>query len=266
MEEPADSIKFENTTSDAVLQNLEPETNIAKLLCQGWVMEDDLEALDNNDEPQGIYPVRSFYLFEDFTFVKNVRNYMEHGKWSYDEDAKKIVLKSSGGSRDEYKIAAIGANDLVVINSGINSVTKLNFVADARKYRNKKDDPFYIDNNLWRIPPDGAETDEQLKQRLKDYLHFHILFYRDNLERHAKTISFYGFPGCIKWYAGGIYMIKEEELADNWYECFYSKPQAIKAYKMMSDVVGKKYKWEKGNASWVKKNLQVLEQMYAALQ
>jgi hypothetical protein len=60
-------------------------------------------------------------------------------------------------------------------------------------------------------------------------------------------------------------MVKENELAGNWFECFYSKAQAMQAYKMMEDVIGKKYKWTKGNMSWVKKNLLVLEQMYANL-
>jgi len=96
-------------------------------------------------------------------------------------------------------------------------------------------------------------------------LHFHILFYRDNLARESKTISFYGFPTCLKWYAGGIYIVKEGDLEENWSYCFYSKAQSMVAYKMMDALLGKKYDWPKGKVSWVKKNLVVLEQMYERL-
>jgi hypothetical protein len=60
-------------------------------------------------------------------------------------------------------------------------------------------------------------------------------------------------------------MVKEKDLAENWFNCFYSKAQAMKAYQLMDDIIGKKYKWSKDNISWVKKNLLVLEQMYANL-
>ena len=60
-------------------------------------------------------------------------------------------------------------------------------------------------------------------------------------------------------------MVKENELADNWFDCFYNKEQAMKAYRTMAKVIMKDYKWNKGKVSWVKKNLEVLEQMYENL-
>jgi len=57
-------------------------------------------------------------------------------------------------------------------------------------------------------------------------------------------------------------MVKEEDMNENWYHCFYNKDQAMKAYKMMGELLTKKYDWPKGNTNWVNKNLAVLEQMY----
>jgi hypothetical protein len=57
-------------------------------------------------------------------------------------------------------------------------------------------------------------------------------------------------------------MVKEEDLAQNWFKCFYSKAEAMNAYKMMRNTVLKKYTWSKANETWVKKNLLVLEKMY----
>jgi hypothetical protein len=253
VDENAGTAAVDEKMYNGTLTDLSKERNIEKLLCQGWEMEDDMEMIENNGDAEGIYPFRCFYLSDDFTYVRNARNFMEHGQWQYNDEKKM------------YKIAAIGPGDMTVINSGINSVTKLKFIGSAKKYSNKKIDPYYIDNNRWRIKPKFSENDSLVKKRLKDCIWFYVLFYKDNLVRKATKISFYGFPTCLKWYGGGIYMVKENELADNWFKCFYNKEQAMKAYRMMENTVVKKYKWSKGNISWVKKNLEVLEQMYANL-
>ncbi len=262
VEEP---IVEKQVSSSSLLVDLSREKNIQRLLCQGWVMEDDQDILRDNNEAEGMFPYRCFYFFDDYTFTRNVRNYLEHGRWTYNDDRKTFYLKTANGSTDEYKIAAIGPDDMIVINSGINSITQLKFSGTAKKYSNKKEDPYYVDNNRWRIRPRSLETDEQIKKRLKDCLHFYILFYKDNLVRRDDIISFYGFPTCLKWYGGGIFMVKEAELADNWFACFYNKEQAMKAYHMMEEIIVKKYKWDKPSVSWVKRNLGVLEQMYEQL-
>ena len=113
--------------------------------------------------------------------------------------------------------------------------------------------------------PKKPEADSSIRNRLKAFLTFHILFYKDNIAREEKAISFYGFPTCIKWYAGGIFIIKKDELDETWFKCFYNKEQALKAYMMMDAIIGKKYNWPKEKISWVKKNLIVLQQMYDRL-
>lgn len=262
------------STSDSVvakgeqgtkLIDLSKSTNIEKVLCQGWELEDDLEALSSSSGPEGILPFRSFYFSPDFTFVKNPRNAIELGKWQFDKETKTITLNYNSGSKDVYRIAALAPAELKLVNTGINSQTVLKFVSDGKAYKNVEDDPYYIANNTWRIKPKKAESDSLLRKRLKEYLHFHILFYRDNLAREKRTISFYGFPTCLKWYAGGIFMIKKDELPENWFTCFYNNEQALKAYEMISALLDKKYKWSKEKISWVKKNLEVLEQMYGNL-
>lgn len=244
--------------------DLTKSTNIEKVLCQGWELEDDLEALSSS-QPEGILPFRSYYFSPDFTFVKNPRNAIELGKWQFDKETKTINLNYNSGSKDVYKIAALAPTELKLVNIGINSQTVLKFVSDGKAYKNAVEDPYYITNNYWQIKPKKAESDSLLRNRLKEYLYFHILFYRDNIAREKKTISFYGFPTCLKWYAGGIFMIKKDELPDNWFTCFYNKEQALKAYEMISALLDKKYKWSKEKISWVKKNLEVLEQMYGNL-
>ena len=247
------------------LLDLSGNKNLHELLCQGWELYEDLENLPNSSEAEGMLPFRSFYLSTDSTYIRNPRNLMGYGRWRLDDAAKMIVLQERSGGKTEYKLGGLAVKELIVVKKGESNDAKLRFVSSGKQYRNASDNPFHISNNLWRVAPKNAESDAAVKQRLKEFIHFHILFYRDNLAKDEKAISFYGFPTVLKWYAGGIFIIKEKDLPNNWIQCFYNKAQAQKARAMMEEVVGKKYQWPKGNISWVIKNLNVLEQMYQQL-
>src|SRR5205823_3237812 len=108
-----------------IMIDLAANRNINQLLCQGWEMEDDMEPISQTDEGSGMLPFRSFYFSPDSTFVKNPRNAIEFGKWIYSDEKKTITLDYTNGGRDIYKIAAIAADELQVINCGIKSFTIL---------------------------------------------------------------------------------------------------------------------------------------------
>ncbi len=244
------------------LVSLANEKDIAALLCQGWELNEDLENIANNNSPMGMLPFRSFYLATDSTFIRMPRNEMQYGKWAYNDAAKTIALNYKNGAKEVLKIAAISSTELVLVNPAEDGKKQLKFKGKGSRYENKTEDPYYYSNQLWRIASKKAETDAEISKRVKDYIHFFILFYSDHIGRDEKTISFYGFPSCIKWYAGGIFMVKESDLDENWYACFYNKEQALKGYKLMEGIVTKKYNWSKDKIAWEKKNLLVLQQMY----
>jgi len=108
----------------------------------------------------------------------------------------------------------------------------------------------------------SPETDAALHARLKDNLHFFILYYKDAIAKNPDLVSFYGLPSCLRWYSGGIFMKKVEDLSAEWLKCFYNDEEAMKAYNIMDKVMDKKYTWPKDNSSWLQQNLAVLQQIY----
>jgi hypothetical protein len=247
-----------------LIEDLSAEKNIENLLAQNWTNSDDLQALRDYNNGSLEFPVRTFCMFTDKTVVKNVRNYMETGTWSFDNDAKIITFKFDG-TKDVYKLRALAQDELRLTNIGIHSETVLVFSSDAKRHKNAVTDPFFKSNLTWRIAPQQAETDEQIKQRVKQYLEFFLLYYKDCIARRAEVVSFYGFPSCLKWYAGGIYIQSDKDILQNWYALFYNRQQGEKGLKMVSKLLEKKYTWPTGNQNWIKKNLFVLEAMYKNL-
>lgn len=265
---PVDSVVTKYSRGVVSLVNA---TEFKDILCQNWVQEDDALTLQDADEsPTLLLSIRSFDFFSDGSFVKNYRMAWSYGTWQINDVSKLVTLEYENTENrhgvDNYKVTALATDELNVINKGLNTSTILKYVATECKLKNIADEPFHIANNQWRIKPKVAETDEKIKQRLKANLDFFVLFYKSAIVKNDKHISFYGLPTCLKWYGGGIYMQEQEEVSDNWINCFYNKQQALKAYALMEKVMGKKYTWPKENIGWVKKNLFVLEQMVKNLE
>ncbi|HQW93662.1 MAG: hypothetical protein IPH68_10620 [Chitinophagaceae bacterium] len=246
---------------------LDTAENMYNILCQGWVMEDDADALEGMDENSKFeIPYRSFYFSTEGSFVKNPRNAMDYGKWSFDASTKTITINNTIEREiNKYTIALLSADEMILVNTGINSTTNLKFISPGRRFKNAADDPFFLENNRWRIKPKAKEPDSLIHQRLKDNIHFFILFYKRALAMDDKVISFWGLPSCFKWYGGGVFLKKETELKENWINCYYNKEQAMQAYALADKLLSQKYNWPKGEQNWLKLNLAVLEQMYKKL-
>jgi hypothetical protein len=246
---------------------LDTAQSMYNILCQDWVLEDDAAGLEGMDENSKFeIPYRSFYLSTKGTFVKNPRNTFDYGTWSFDEAAKTITLNNSiDRTKDVYKIARATYNELTLVNVGVGSSTNLKFVSPGKRFKNANEEPFFLENNRWRIKPKAAESDAAIHQRLKDNLHFFILFYKSILAKDDKSVSFWGLPSCFKWYGGAVYLKKEKELKENWISCFYNKDQAMQAYALADKLLSLKYDWPKGESNWIKLNLAVVELMYKKL-
>ncbi len=259
----------ENATAEnkPELVYLDTAENIYNILCQDWVLEDDAESLEGmleNSKFEIAY--RSLYLSTRGTFLKNPRNTFDYGNWIYDDAAKTITLTNSiDKSKDIYKIAKIAADELTLVNIGVNSRTNLKFIAPGKRFKNPHDEPYFLENNRWRIKPKNKESDLAIHQRLKGNLYFFILFYKSALAKDDKAISFWGLPSCFKWYGGAIFIKKKDELKDNWINCFYNEEQAMQAYKLADKLLSQKYDWPKGERNWLKLNLAVVELMYKKL-
>jgi hypothetical protein len=254
-----------NATDSTVagITDLSSIKEIPVLLCQNWVYKTDAEDYDSSNGTLDI-PYRGLSFFTDSTVVKEPHEDMLFGKWSFNNDDKTIHVNYDNGKKEEYKIKAIGPKDLTLIKLN-DDKEEIIFVADGKQEQNCKDDSYHFTNNHWRIKPKHAETDEEIKERLKQCIWFYVLFFNDDIKRSSSTILFHGLPSCFNWYNGGIGLQHKDELDPKWINCFYDKDQAMQAYKLMGNLIEKKYQWDKNETNWVKQTAPVLQQMYDSL-
>ncbi|MEO6732163.1 MAG: hypothetical protein ABIN01_13180 [Ferruginibacter sp.] len=254
------------TTDSAVstLADLTAETDIKKIICQNWKNKEDAEDAELSGSGEGLeIPYRGLSFFEDATVVENPRDKMRFGKWSLNEADKTITIEFNKGGKVQYKIVAIGANQMILMTTAGNK--KVEYRADAKMQKNPADDPFYISNNQWRIKPTHAESENEIKERTAQCVLFYAKFLEDNAGRGGNIISFVGLPTCFKWYRGGVSIIGKDKLEDKWLNCYYNKEQALKAHAMLDKIISKKYKWDKEETNWVKQSAGVVKQMHDTL-
>ena len=249
--------------ADTSMMDISDSKIIPKLLCQHWDNQEDYE--DTKDAGTTLeIPFRGFYLFSDGSMVKNPKYNMLFGTWAYDVDKRRLQLKLQNGTTETYYINDIGYKKLSMSAVGAES-NIVRYEADGFVHKELINDPFYAPNLQWRVRPQTAEDDAALHKRLKGFLHFYYLYYKDNSKRNAPILSFYGLPGCFTWYAGGIHLKKEGKLDKSWTDLFYNAADASKAYIIADKLISKKYIWDKNEASWVNQNAGVLLQMEAKI-
>lgn len=244
--------------------NLAANAGKKEMLSQVWDLKEDLDDVleAQYDGSSTIDMVsRGFVFFNTGQVIRDPRGGYETGSWELDETQQPMLLKIKyrNGSPAMFNILKLSATKMVLQRTSREA--PLEYKAQGIGYANEKDNPFALENNQWRIAPAGPETTEEIKKRLKDNIHFFIMFYDHNISSKSATVNFTGLPTCFKWYAGGIFLHKKEALSPMWINCFFNKKQAYEAYEMADKLLEKKYTWPKGESNWLKQNVFVLRQM-----
>ena len=235
------------------------------LLAQNWENKDDAQEAELSGGSAAFeMPYRGFSFFSDGTVVQNPRDAVQFGKWSVDDAGKLVTITYTNGSKAQYTVESIDAKNMVMSNNA--EKKKIEYKADGKVQKILTDDPFYGSNNQWRIKPTKPETDEAIKKRLLDCVSFYNKLLKDRVARVSTSpAAFTGLPPVFNWYNGSITVTGKEKLMDKWVNCFYNKEQAFKAQGMLENIIGKKYKWDKNEPNWLKKDGDVVQQIYDTL-
>jgi hypothetical protein len=236
------------------------------VISQVWKMDDADRPHWNQIFWDSVTDTRQFpeiALFRDFSVTENARCGLQMGKWHVNKDTRELILRFTNGLSKTYTIRNITVKQMELgWKKGENDEAIITLKADAMAHKRPGEDPFYPANNQWRIKPPVSETGEQIRLRVKGFVHFFALFYWDSYRRQGMDISYSGLPCCFEWFNGGIGMQSKADLDKRWMRCFYSDEQAIRGYGMLADILERhELKWPENPTSWVQQTAQVLDQM-----
>ena len=269
-DEDAAVTKVEETPAREItakgLEDLNDSKVMKNIICQDWENKDDANdasSLDITSTMDVLY--RGYSFFNDGIVVKDPRQEISIGRWVLNDQVKPISIEmtfDNGKTKIEtWQLAYLSPVDMKMAKITDEGKTTTDFISEAIRNINLNEDPFYPSNILWRIKPTAPETDKQIKQRLKDCIHFFALFYQQKIDAKSKAVTFVGLPTCFTFYSGGVSVQNENMLTKKWINCFYSREQALKARDLAEKLIREHFKLPESASNWLYANLAILKAM-----
>jgi hypothetical protein len=234
-----------------------------QLLCQYWKLS-DAEHPTSKDisftNKEGILLESGIVFMTDSSFLENPAGEMSYGKFKL--NGNKIEAKFDDGRKAVYTMNRLHKDELLLNRLENKHVSELTYKSTNTRWPDVNKNPFAKQNYQWSVKPKKAETDEEIKKRIKDFVRFYQYYFTGLVNGDATNLDLIGLPCCLNWYQGGITIQSENKLDKKWINCFYSPEQAFKGRQMLEDALVKKYDWDTKETNWLKQTASVLQQIY----
>lgn len=202
------------------------------------------------------------YIFPDGIAGRVINNIYSPGKWELTDGDTKLAMHFGKDAETLSFINMLIEGESSYLITKADEATELDFLQAYDMLEDFKDDPFYPDNNLWRIKPGSEESELQLKKRLKNYVRHSLLILKAAVERKAHIISFEESKGVIKIYRNGIGAKELNKLPKEWKNYFYNEAQSLQCYEIYKQYLANfTYKGAK-YASWIEMDYNILLALY----
>lgn len=217
------------------------------------------EAEDKKMVKEGL--IISFFPDSSFTQVKGTGEY-ESGKWYYANKGKSICFSSLSRKDTVFVKYEIINNQQFMNLVNPNKDITMSFIKYVDVLADYSQDPFYPANNSWRIKPNQPETDEQLHQRLGNYIKHVAYLLKTSHERQLSVLSYVFSQGIIKIYQNAVGIYPLEIIPQSWKNTYYNEEEAQIAYEMYDEYLRiSPYKGAK-TGEWVIVDYDILTSIY----
>ena len=220
--------------------------------------------LDESKKIEDVKIGKLIAIFPNHTYTEIIGEGEKYtfGSWSWVEVGTKISFKH-GSKTETYTIVLDDSTPekLQFELSNSNKIQK--FVQESKLLEKFKEEPFYSENNLWRIKPNKAETKQQIIDRLGNYFKHVAYILKAADKRDLQVVSFRQSVGIVKIYNGGIGIHDFEIIPETWKNCFYNQEEALLAHELFSDYLQTDADFSgPGTGDWVKDDYTILLSIY----
>lgn len=233
------------------------------LLCQYWKLEDadhptskDISFTNDN----GILFQCGIVFMTDSSVLENPAGEMTYGRFKLNGNT--IDINFDDGRKAIYTVMRLHKDELLLNRVENKHTSELTFKPTNTSWTDANKNPFSKENYGWSRKPKKPESDEEIKNRVKEFVQFYKYYFDGFVNGEARNIDFTGLPCCLNWYQGGITIQSENKLDKKWINCFYSQEQAYKGRQMLQDAIVKKYNWNEKETNWLKQTASVLQQIH----
>jgi hypothetical protein len=208
-----------------------------------------------------------WHFFEDGTLVELSGQDYQIGKWTSTDDNKTIEIQLNEDTKKDNITVDYLSSDSTNIKVGMGKQgNRVGLKSDGATYTSPTDNPYHPINNTWRIKPTAAESEAQIKDRVKNHLQHMVKILEAGTKHQMKVMSFRSSPSMLHQYNGGVGLETANKISEGWTNCFFDKKDAKKAYDMMDKCmkVNGAAKTDAKN-NWAQNNLIIFKFLYDTL-
>jgi len=171
-------------------------------------------SLGNIDHNSTLNPTSFLNLQKDGLYTKDFGTF-EYGRWIKKND--QLWLTDSKNTTSIMQIKYASAKDLQLI-TGKNIIAC--FEAQP-SFSESNVDPFTLDNNKWRVRATHKESEQEIKERLRNHCKFWEAYFKWAMENEIEYVDVRSTPTPIKIYGNGFTLKDFAELPEAWRSYFY---------------------------------------------
>ena len=192
----------------------------------------------NLNDSADVTPASFLYLAPDHTYTRDFKKF-EYGQWKRNDSL--LLLTNERQITTSFPVRLVSGNELELTSS---EGDILNFEQHPAKFSSASDNPFSLANNRWRITATKKETEQELKNRLKNHFGFYEAYFKWALDAKLSSIDVRSTPSPIKIYGNGFALKNFDELPAVWRSYFYDEEDCQKANDIIKDI------FDKGDIAW----------------
>lgn len=108
----------------------------------------------------------------------------------------------------------------------------------------KGENPFSLENNLWRVNATHKETEAEIVKRLHNHFRYWEKYLNWGLTLKRNSLDVRSLPGPLKMYGNGFQLLPYNEWPEEWRSNFYDNEDCSIAYDKL------RYFFDHDNISW----------------
>lgn len=242
-----------------------------EIVCGIWKRYKIEQSFENeyHEEMFNKYPPKEekeYYivLFQDGRGVLMWRTEIDTINWAFDKKTEKdgILIQNLNSSLHKQFDISLNIVDtdttLQVITS--KGFRKMFFKKEAAMNINYEEDPYYPDNNIWRIRAQRNISETEIKLKVINYLtHYKFLFKSAlRVNNKMKFTNKYS-RGILQIYKSKIDLVDRDKIGEDWYSLFYDEKEALKAYDYLKTMISQNKVKIRPTQNWIKDNYGIIQ-------
>lgn len=204
-----------------------------------WFYTYNMSGKENRDST--LTPASFIYLQTDGSYTCDLDAF-DYGHWI--KNGNQLVLTNMN---NQPTTILIQSEDLTEMQLQIGK-TVADFEAQPSSFTSNENNPFSLENNRWRIQPKQKETEQQIKERLKNHCKFWEEYFKWALGNGISSVDVRSTPTCLKVYGNGLSIKPYKDLPVKWQSYFYDSSDCQHANDVLKDI------FEQRNIAWAHTN------------